>query len=40
VAPSVLALDQIDTLLAQSLARTDDTAHDSGETSSIRSPTG
>lgn len=30
-APAVLALDQIDTLLAQSLSRTDDTAHDSGD---------
>ena len=29
--PAVLALDQIDTLLAQSLAHTDDTAHDSGD---------
>jgi hypothetical protein len=29
--PSVLALDQIDTLLAQSLAHTDTTGHDSGD---------
>jgi hypothetical protein len=29
--PAVLALDQIDTLLAQSLAHTDDTGHDSGD---------
>jgi hypothetical protein len=29
--PTVLALDQIDTLLAQSLARTDDAPHDSGD---------
>ncbi|HEY6646109.1 MAG TPA: DUF87 domain-containing protein [Mycobacterium sp.] len=29
--PAVLALDQIDTLLAQSLARTDDATHDAGD---------
>jgi hypothetical protein len=29
--PAVLALDQIDTLLAQSLARTDDPSHDAGD---------